>query len=115
VSFYAKNCSGCDAPIYVTFTKLDGSESVQTRIVRGAVSIQFHQKQSTHSGHHTSIQKTWCASCAANGLVELWVEMRSRLLDPAGIDPDRRIPNAKGRRRMHPNGDVSFTTGLVAR
>lgn len=90
MSYYSKSCSSCAAPIYVTFKKLNGRESVATKIHRGAVQFEFHLKKATHSAEHTLVRRTYCVHCAPNGMVECWEEIRKHLLDPNGIDPPRK-------------------------
>lgn len=71
-------CSGCDCPLRVNFTKVDGRPSIATRIMVGAVSaaISIHDKPN----HEIHSFASFCPGCADIGLVEQFMEMRQQLI-----------------------------------
>jgi hypothetical protein len=84
-------CTGCDCPLRVTFTKVNGDVSLATRVMVGAVSlaVSIHDKP----GHEISAYASFCPQCADVGLVEEFMEARSKLIPPS----DPRAMRAEGR------------------
>lgn len=76
----------CGAPLYVPFTRADGTPSKKKLIARGAVFLRG--KVHLGKGGFAEVTIRLCITCAADGLVEWGAQVNRLLVDPSAPDPE---------------------------